>query len=191
MTPCSRNRKLIAWLALGELDARREADLRSHIQTCDECRHYQEEISKLRETLATAQPTTDIEASEPFHRRLVARIRTEQRGSFWDILAARPAAGRLNWRVALPLTGAAVIAITTLSLLLRQPAVPSPAPRRVQAVVWPTPKSDLPPTIANYQIVASRSLDELDELFTQQGNRRPGPAPIYTASMFAAASEAN
>ena len=76
MKPCSRNRKLIAWLALGELDVRREADLRSHIQTCDECRRYQQEISNLRDTLTTAQPMPDFEASESFHRRLVARLRT-------------------------------------------------------------------------------------------------------------------
>jgi hypothetical protein len=89
------------------------------------------------------------------------------------------------------LTGAAVIVIAALSLLLRQPGVPSPVPGRVQAVVRPTLQVDLPPTIANYQMVASRSLDELDELLTQQGNRRPGPSAIYTASMFAAASAAD
>jgi hypothetical protein len=57
----------------------------------------------------------------------------------------------------------------------------------VQAVLPPDLKSDLPPTIANYQRIATRSLDELDDLLTMQGRRNPSPTPIYTASLFAPA----
>ena len=191
MKPCSHNRKLIAWLALGELDARREAGLRSHIRSCATCRCYLQEISRFNEALATAQQTPDIEPSEAFHRRLVARLRTEQRGSWWSLLATRLVAGPLNWRVALPLTGAAVIVFAVLILLPRQPGAPSPVPGRVQSIVQPAPQSDLPPTVANYQLMASRSLDELDELLTRQGNKRLGSAAIYTASTYTAATAAN
>ena len=189
MKPCSKNRKLLAWLTLDELDARRAEELRAHIQTCDGCRGYLEEISTVTERLAAAEVRSDIQASESFHQRLAGRL--EQPGSLWESLVAQVAAARLNWRVALPVLGAAALVIATLSILVRQPAVSPPAPIGVQAVLPPAPKSDLPPTIANYQRVANRSLDELDELLTRQGNRNPAPAPIYTASMFALANAAD
>jgi anti-sigma factor RsiW len=191
MTPCSRNRKLLAWLALGELDARRAAALRAHIQTCDGCRRYLEELSTVTERLAAAEMTPDLQASESFHRRWVGRLRAEQPGSLWRILAAPPAAARLNWRVVLPVLGAAALVIAMLSIVVRQPGVSLPAPTSVQAVLPPVPRSDLPPTIANYQKVANRSLDALDDLLTRQGNRNPPPAPIYTASILASANAAD
>ena len=186
MKPCSKNRKLLAWLALEELDARRAGELRAHIQACDGCRRYLEEISNVTERLAAAEVRPEIQASESFHRRLAGRL--EQPASLWESLVAQFAATRLNWRVALPALGAAALLIVTLSILVRQPTVSPSAPTGMQAVLPPARKSDLAPTIANYQSVANRSLDELDDLLTRQANRNPPPAPIYTASMFALAS---
>jgi len=191
MKPCSTNRKLIAWLALGELDARREADLRAHIQTCDKCRRYLHEISSVKETLTTAEPTPDIEASESFHRRVVARLRAEPSGSLWDRLAAQLGAARVSWRAALSMLGATALVIALLSVLWRQPGVSRPVPSGVQAVLSPGPNNDLSPTISNYQRVANRSLDELDDFLTRQDTRRPSATPIYTASMFVAANAAD
>jgi anti-sigma factor RsiW len=189
MKPCSKNRKLLAWLALDELDARRAGELCAHIQTCEGCRGYLEEISAVTESLAAAEVRPEIEASESFHRRLAGRL--EQPASLWENLVAQVAAARLNWRVALPALGAAALVIATLSIPLRQPVVSPHAPIGVQAVLPPAPRSDLSPTIANYQRVAIRSLDELDELLTRQANRNPSPAPIYTASIFALANAAD
>jgi hypothetical protein len=189
MKPCLRNRKLLAWLALDELDARRAGELRAHIQTCDGCRRYLEEISAVTERLAAAEVTPEIEASESFHKRLAGRL--EQPASLWEALFAQFAATRLNWRVALPALGAAALVIATLAILVRQLVVSPPAQTGGQALLTPLPKSDLAPTIANYQRVANRSLDELDELLTRQANRHPPPAPIYTASMFALANAAD
>jgi anti-sigma factor RsiW len=186
MKTCSKNRKLLAWLVLDELDACRAGELRAHLQTCDGCRRYLKEISTVTERLAAAEVRPAIQASESFHRRLTGRL--EQPVSLWASLVAQFAATRLTWRVALPALGAAALVIATLSILVRQPAVSPPVPISVQAVVPPGPQSDLPPTIANYQRVANRSLDELDELLTRQAKRNPAPAPIYTASMFALAN---
>ena len=191
MRPCSRNRKPLAWLALGELDARRAAGLHAHMETCDGCRRYLAEISAVTEELAAAEKTPGIQASEAFHRRLVTRLRAEQSGSVWQTLAAPFLAVRLNWRVALPVVGAAALVIVLLSIPVRPPAAPPPVLTGAQAVLPAGIKSDLPPTIANYRRIATRSLDELDELLTMQGKRNPSPTPIYTASMFAAASAAN
>jgi hypothetical protein len=95
--------------------------------------------------------------------------------------------GRFSWRVALPAVGAAAVVIAMLSILARQPSVLPPAPTIVQAVPSSNVASDLSPTIANYQRIASRSLDDFDELLTQQSERNPSPTPIYTASLFALA----
>ena len=191
MKPCSHNRKPIAWLALGELDVPHAADLRAHLQSCEGCRRYLHEISGVEETLTTAGPTPDIEASESFHRRVVARLRAEQSGSLWNSLAVQLAAVRLSWRTAVLLAGATAFLIVLLSVQWQEPAGQSPMPGRVQAVLPTGPKNDLSPTISNYQRVANRSLDDLDDLLTRQGNRRPSPTPIYTASMFPAASAAD
>jgi len=187
MKPCSRNRKPLAWLALRELDARTATALRAHLETCEGCRRYLAELSTVTEKLASAEVTPDIQASESFHRRVVTRLRAEQSGSVWQTLSAPLIAAWLHWRVALPVVGAAALVIALLSILARQPAAPPPAATVVQAVLPPDIKSDLPPTIANYQRIASRSLDQLDELLTMQGRRNPSPTPIYTASLFAPA----
>jgi hypothetical protein len=185
MKPCSKNRKLLAWLALDELDARRARELRAHIKSCDACRGYLKEISAVTERLAAAEMAPDIQASETFHQRLVARLRTEQPVSLWEGMLA---AVRQNWRVALPAFCTAALVIATLSIPVRQPTVSPLAPTGSQAGLPPARELDLPPTIANYQSVANRSLDELDELLTRQANGNPPSAPIYTTSMFALAS---
>ena len=187
MKPCSSNRMPLALLALGELDAPRAAELRAHIETCEECRGYLAEMSTITERLAAAEMTPDMQASESFHRGVVARLRAEPSGSIWQTLAARFTARWLNWRVALPVVGAGALVIVMLSIPVRHPTAPTALPTSVQAVLPPDIKSDLPPTIANYQRVATRSLDELDELLTEQGKRNPSPSPIYTASLFASA----
>ena len=212
MKPCSCNRKLIAWLALGELDASHEADLRAHIQCCDECRRYLHELSSVTETLTTGELTRDIEASQSFHRRVVAGLRAERSRWSWTDLAVQLGAARLGWRAALSLLGTTALVVALLSVLWRQPGLPGPAPARVLAVLPPGPRNhltptisnyqkasithhasriimnDLSPTISNYQRVANRSLDELDDLLTRQDSRRSSPTRFYTASMFAAAN---
>ena len=186
MKPCSKNRKLIAWLALGELDARQAADLRAHIETCDACRRYLAEVSAVKEKLVAVPISSGAEVSESFHRKLTARLRAEQPGSLREMLAAPLAAACRNWRVALPV-GAAALVLVALALLRRPPEGSQPTRVSVHAVVPQGSKSDLSPTVANYQRTASRSLDELDELLTKQARQRRVPAAIYTASMFASA----
>ena len=187
MKPCSRKRMPLALLALGELDAPRAAELRAHIESCEGCRCYLAEISAMTVRLAGAEMKPDIKASESFHRGVVARLRAESSGSVWQTLAKRFVAGWCNWRIALPAAGAAALVIVVLSIPARQPAALRPVPTGVQAVLPTDIKSDLPPTIANYQRIATRSLDELDDLLTKQGRRNPSPTPIYTASLFASA----
>lgn len=175
----------LALLALGELDDRRAGELRSHMESCEGCRGYLAEMSTVTEKLAAAEMKPDMQASEVFHRRVVARLRAEPSGSMWHSLAASIIAPWLNWRIALPVAGVAATVIVMISTLARQPVAAPPARASVQAVLPPDIKGDLPPTIANYQRIATRSLDELDELLSKQGKRNTSPDPIYTASLFA------
>jgi len=191
MRPCSKNRKRIAWLALDALDVQEAKDLRAHLETCEGCRRYLEEISNLTERLIAAETEPDLQPSESFHQRVVGRLRAEESGSFSETVVAPLRAMLLNWRVVLPVIGATAVVIAAWSVFERRPGVPLPAPTGAQAVLTPKVKHDLDPTISNYQMVANRSLEELDELLTRQGNRNPPPTPLYTASTLPRANESD
>jgi hypothetical protein len=185
MKSCSKNRKLIAWLALDALDARQARELRAHIETCGPCRRYLEELAVVKEKLSAAEFSSNAQASESFHRKLAARLRAEQPGSLWETLSAQVQAVRLNWRIALPVSAAAALVIATMVILLRPPAVSPPAHTMVRAVPPQRLQRDLSPSVSNYQRAANLSLDELDELLTAQARKRRPPAPVYTASILA------
>jgi len=182
MKPCSKNRKLIAWLAVNALDADRARDLRAHLVTCAHCRGYLAEISHLTETLATIEAAPDIQASESFHRDVAARLRTAGRHPVREILAACFRQTRLTWRAALPAMAALVVIAVAVATWRQPPAASSPSPSGVQTASVSHADNDLAPTFANYQMVAHQSLTELDALLTRQGSRALSPMPIYTAS---------
>ena len=185
MKPCPRNQKQIAWLALGALEAREAAALREHIAKCEGCRRYWEEISDMTEGLASAKPDSNLEPSDFFHRRVAEKLREVESSSVLENLAAWLRGTMLNWRLALPAMAVLVIALMAMAALRHHQAISRPAPPTVQAVVAASSSgSDLAPTIANYQMIANQSLDKLDELLTQQGNKRLPPAPVYTITSF-------
>src|SRR5256886_11518326 len=175
MKPCSKNRKHIAWLALDALDVQPARDLRAHLEACEGCRRYLAEISGVTEKLNAAQIEADIRASESFHQRVVGALRSEEMASAWEALLAYLAGKLLHGRVVLPVIGAAVVVIAALSLFVQRRGVSLPVPTGGQAVLELNVNSGLDPTISNYQMVANRSLEELDELLTRQGNRNPPP----------------
>jgi hypothetical protein len=185
MKSCAKNRKLIAWLAVDALDAAQAAEIRAHLETCEECRRYLQEVSNVRQKLATTEVRSDIQASEAFHQRVLGAFKDQETGSAWQAVAAQLRASMMNWRVALPVIAAAVVMIAAFSLVMRRPAVTPGPPVTGQIATAPKGKSDLDPTISNYQMVANRSLDNLDDLLTRQANRNPSPTPIYTASALA------
>ncbi|MHB8520288.1 MAG: anti-sigma factor family protein [Limisphaerales bacterium] len=183
MKPCSSNRKLIAWLAIDALDARRERVLRAHLETCDGCRRYLEQVSNVTERLIAAQSDPDVRASDSFHQRVVDALRAESSASVWETVAAPLRASRLNWRAALTVIGATAVLIAAVSLFIRRPGVAWPPSTGVQLRLAQGTKREPDPTISNYQAVANQSLEKLDELLTRQGNRNPSSSPVYTASM--------
>ena len=185
MNPCSNHRKPIALLAGGALAAREEASLRAHLAACEGCRGYYEEVSHAAQKLNAVEPRADIQTSEIFHNRVLGALRAEARTSSWEHVLMHIRAHLLNWRVAVPLASATAIVLLALSLPLRRPAISLPGPTGLQVVAAPGTKRDLEPTVSNYQTVANRSLEKLDELLTRQGNYTAGSSPIYTASSLA------
>src|SRR5271157_2422020 len=191
MKPCARNRKRIAWLALGALEAGQARELRAHLETCERCRGYLAEMSGVAGALEAAETGTGLQTSESFHRRVADALQAVPRpvavANVWASALTwlagwyRGPAG--EWRVALPVAGALAIALVVLSVL----APPHTAPRPVLTSVPVHPaaglSSDLLPTLANYRLAANHSLEAFDDLLTRQGKRRPPPGPVYTAAI--------
>ena len=184
MKPCSKNRKLIAWLALDALEARKAAALRDHLALCEGCRRYWEEISNVAEGLASAAPDSKLEASEYFHHRVAEKLQAVESSSILETLAGWLGGRRLNWRVALAGMAALGIALFAMVAPHNHSSLPPPATPTAQVASASSSESDLAPSIANYQMIANQSLEKLSELLTRQGNKSLPPTPLYTASSF-------
>jgi anti-sigma factor RsiW len=184
MKPCSNRRKAIALLALDELDDPEAQELRSHVQSCEGCRHYLEEISAVTEKMAMVENNIEIEASDAFHRNVIARLRVEESAAGRKITGLL--GNLLNWRVALPATATAICVVLMIGLRAHrqmpnvQPHPPTPTPSRI--VSAPDVNTVVPPTIGNYQMAADQSLQKFDELLDQEAKQLPPPMPAYTAS---------
>ena len=144
--------------------------------------------------LKEAQTRTELDASESFHRKVARAIRAQESWSLREAVAAPFRGTPLKWRATLPVLGAMALAMVVLSVLVsrvRTGSIPSPATSPARGVSASGLNSELPPTLANYRLVANRSLENLDELLTRQANRKRSPVPIYRASTFALADLAD
>jgi anti-sigma-K factor RskA len=182
MKPCSKNRKLIAWLALDALEARKAAALRAHISSCEGCRRYWEEMANVTARLASAEPDSDLAASDCFHRRVTEKLRAVESSSLVERLAERVRGAMPNWRVALPATALLALALLVMTASRHDTAPFTPPAPVAQGQPASGSDSDPAPTLGNYQMIANQSLDKLSDLLTRQGNRSLPPAPVYTAS---------
>jgi len=193
MKPCSKNRKLLVWLALGNLDTGRATTLREHVATCEECRCYLDELAKVTTSISGAVVKTDIVATASFHRRVVAAVKAEERRTVWPRIERFLRGTLVNWRVAVPaLGGIAVVLMMGLLLISRhQSEVPVPTPPSSQNGSAHNLDADFRPTVANYRMVANQSLEKLDQLLSEQGSKKLPPAPVYTASTFISADVSN
>ena len=170
------------------LDARKAAALRGHLARCEGCRRYWDEISNVKKQLAAAPPDSNLQPSQVFHRRMTEKLRAVEFRSVLEKLAAWLHGAILDRRVAMPAAAALMIALLVLVAPWRHQAPKPPPPTAVQAMSASSSESDLAPTIVNYQLIAGQSLEKLDELVTEQGNKSLPPAPLYTASSFNLAS---
>jgi len=183
MKVCTDKRKLIVELALEALEPGQALALRKHVESCAGCREYLAEISRLKTRLHVAAEENAVEASAAFHDRVLQALRGETAPSGWAAVVVWLQETRLSWRVAWAGLGGLAVAIAALLLLVEHPGGPSTASAPAATPVSPALGAELPPSVANYRNVADRSLDQLDELLTQQANRRVSARPIYRVSM--------
>ena len=162
----------------------------AHLQTCSGCRQYFNELSTVTTFLASTshQAHPELVATESFHLRVAKAIDAHRLpaprliGNWLSTIGERLQLRFQLPRIAVPAL-AAIAAGLLLMLMFHQAS--TVAPPRPSAAMRQTPvtESHPSPTLANYQAVANRSLDQFDDLLTLQANKNPHPAPVYTASL--------
>ena len=183
---CSSKRPLLVALAANALDPDKERALRIHLRTCAACRGYLAQISTVTENLRAIEIRSDIQASETFHRKLASRLRTEHSEPFWisawsDFRALVLTNPRTAWFTLL---------VGLLGLLLFRPGVrPIKDISVIATSPAPDPRLEVAPSVSNYQVVANRSFEILDELLTAQGTQTSPAPPTYTASTLSLAKD--
>ena len=177
MSLCKKNRKLIVWQLLDELDATQAAELRTHLESCPVCWGYHQQMLGVTERLKGLQSLSSAEADaavrvsasgsvRPFRRLAQPRV---QQSPFVPVS---------TWRLLMPALAIIIMALFIIATLERQspfpiqPLVPSRAQRE------PAPAIDLLPSIANYRAIANQSLDQLDELLSRQGRKPVAPGLV-------------
>lgn len=169
MKPCPKNRKLIALLSVSGLEDSSAKALRAHFEECPGCRGYLQEISNVVKNLSAANLEESFTTSPGFHRKVMDSLRNETPASK-SLLSWLQWPWR-QWGVARPIVAGFVVVLATLIAWQWPAGNPSPVPPISRAPSRPTAYTEPQPTMANYQMVANRSLEELDELLSRQGSR--------------------
>ncbi len=161
MKACAQNREALTLLAVGALETPETRALRAHVASCAGCHGYLREMERIAETLRAAKaPQQEMEPYPFLHRRVRHTLLMDRQ---------RPG---VSWRVAIP----ALAAMALIALVL--PRIRTVVPLALRPVVT---EREFDPTILNYQVAADQSLDNLDALLTEQGNRALPRMPIYRA----------
>jgi hypothetical protein len=124
---------------------------------------------------------SNIQTSGAFHQKVMAGLSVAESTSVQGAGIMHLWITRLNWRVLLPLSGAAA-AVVLLFFNTRHLDVRMPVPSHSQPVAAAGAEADLLPSIANYQMAAFRSLDNLDVILDREADRIQSPLPVYAVS---------
>jgi hypothetical protein len=198
MSPCRNNRKRIALMAADVLDDRQSQPLQAHLKICPDCRRYLAEISRLTEKLSSSIVTSNIEASDHFHQRIVRSITTgagqssaEQRLTIksWFIgCLDRPR----KTAFALGASLALVTALFVLTVSQHDPATPKSSLRTYSQLSLSGQITSVPsPTLSNYRKAVNGSPEKLDELLALQCRRHSQSMPILTASIWSSRTDSD
>jgi len=170
------------------LDAKQARGLRAHLETCESCRRYLEEISTVKNKLSAVEIVPQVQASASFHQGWVGAVNAAHPGSVWEAIAGSLPSDLLTWRVALPALGATALVILALFTFTQRHVAPSRAQTSAHRIPPPALNADLSPTLSNYEMVADQSLEAFDELLNRQANRNLPWIPVNTASILAEAN---
>jgi hypothetical protein len=182
MKPCRKNRKPIVWLVMEALEEPAATALSVHLETCEGCRGYRDEIlsvtQQVRSIETLAQPSLDY----AYRKSPVQRPAARRSSSFTLIRdGLRTSAGR---RFAVPLFCAFAIIVFLVAVYVRHPA-DSHSFAQLQVTKLPNPPTDLSPSIANYHTIANESLDQFDDLLTRQAKHASPPPKPFTVGTLA------
>lgn len=182
MKPCKKNRKLIAWMILGELETAQREVIRAHLEQCEGCRAYFDEMSGVSTALVNGETWAAVQASPAFHLRLVGKLRSEERRALSSTFVDQLRWTCLKWRVGLWTTGAIAVGFIGILTLLRPADIPPKRLETHQAPPEPHSRNSMDPTLSNYEMVANLAPEKFDKFLTEQGSRNISPTPIYRAS---------
>ena len=192
MNPCAKNKRPIAWMAAGVLDAADAESLRQHFESCPHCQRYWQNMCELSERLVNAGDLPQAAPTESFHRSVVLKITAQgQRTPLfnWVIVIQR------FWHER-PLATFSIGVVLTLATLLWIRSFSHEThhvPSTVRIVVTTeTPLRAAPPsTLASYRRAADISLENLDALLTQEAARTSSASETFTVSSLLASSLEN
>ena len=188
MKACSKNREGLVLLALGGLEAQTARELRAHLERCAGCRSYLEDMAHVAERLSAPESPVTTQTSERFHQRVVRALVAEEArpprkpetafvGWMSFVKTLRP---RLAWGLGLAVGAGLGFLVMSNGARLHSEKVVQPIVARTPPD--PTRLADLEPSLANYQRVAERSPEALDELLERQVKALSGSSGmVYTA----------
>jgi predicted anti-sigma-YlaC factor YlaD len=168
MKACSRNRKLLAWLAAGCLEENKAEPLRAHLHQCPGCHDYFDGLIRTAESLRTATASPKTQPPPSLHHRVSRALRQER------------SAPAFRWNLVLPAIGLAVLILALVLTSPQKRALPPSFPVASSSVIAPT--------ILNYQLAANQSLDKLDAILSEQSRHIQPSSKVYRATDFSAAA---
>jgi anti-sigma factor RsiW len=180
MKPCSKNRKLLAWLAIGALDEAEAHRLGAHLEICQGCRSYLREISAVAENIGAATSPSELLATASFHRRFTSALSDGTKPSFRLPIAL------IRWGLMLPAICAVAAVLVMLLIFKRQPNTPHFAPsNNLAAMALPRTQPRIEPTISQYRMALNQSFEKLDALLAMPARHESLPSYSYRASALA------
>ena len=169
MKACSSNRKLLADLALDQLDVTRSTEMRLHMESCEGCRIYFESLAEIYAgQRGYLEKAPEAEAGFTLHHNLMAQIHGESR-------KPDSAVHWVKWAAA----GACLLILMICVALLSREKKTEPRVitgfSPTQQIQISSPKSrDFQPTLSDYRRKAGRSFENLDALLSKEAERRSG-----------------
>jgi hypothetical protein len=175
MKACRKNRKNIAWLVMDELSRDEAAGLVTHIDRCEGCRVYRDQILSVKKRVHALQ---DLTPESSLDSEILAMPRPAQ---------TNPPNRAPRLAFAWCLVGAVTCVLALVSILMSSLNHSPSVQRNSHHSGQPAPRvssRDLLPTFATYRTIGNQSLDRLDQLLTQQSHSsRSAPQPPTAGSL--------
>src|SRR5579862_8797848 len=116
MKPCRKNRKVITWMVLGELEGAQRDLLVAHFEECSECREYFVEMSGIASGITHSQTKEVVQVSALFHQRLVSKLRSQEKRAVMAAFVER--LRWVTWQGSVALSAIGIVAFALIGILI-------------------------------------------------------------------------